>query len=84
VQSIEQRTVDQVGGPDHRRRLDQESASNTADGETDDLCGHDHQPLVSKVGVLVVIHALDGYDIGLYINISEKLLKRILVIIHTA
>ena len=64
VERVEERAEHQVGGPDHRRRCDEEAARDTADRETDKLRGHDNHPLVRKVVRLVVEHALHGDDVG--------------------
>lgn len=63
VQGVEKRTVHQVGGPDHRRGSDQEATADTTHGETDELGGHHHEPLVREVPGLVVEDTLDGNDI---------------------
>lgn len=64
VQSVEQSTVHQVGGPDHRRGSDQEATADTTHGETDELGGHDHEPLVREVPGLVVEDTLHSDNVS--------------------
>lgn len=63
VERVEERTVDEVRGPDHGGRLDKEAPRDASDGEADELGGHDDKPLVCEVVLLTVVHALNGDDI---------------------
>ena len=38
VQGVEKGAADEIGGPDHGGRCDEEAAGNTSDGEPDELC----------------------------------------------
>lgn len=65
VEGVEERAGDEVGGPDHGGRLHEETTGDTTDRETDELGGHDEQPLVAEVVCLVVVHPLHCNDIRL-------------------
>ena len=54
----------------HGRWRNQESPCNTADGKSDELRGHDYEPLVKEAVRLVVVDALDGDDVGLSMGCS--------------
>ena len=48
----------------HGRGLDEEPSRNPANGEADELSGHDDHPLVPEIELLPVKDALDGDDVG--------------------
>ena len=60
------------GAPRHLRVLsdmtDVSHIGRLTYAEPDELGGHDHEPLVAEVVRLVVVHALDSDDVGLYLR----------------
>lgn len=53
------------------------SACSSGRFATNQLCGHDKQPLVAEVVGLVVVHALHGNNIGLEENYIVMLMIEI-------
>jgi hypothetical protein len=65
VKGVEEGAGDEIGGPDHGRRLNEEATCDTTDGKANELGGHDKQPLIAKVVRLIVVDALDGHNVSL-------------------
>lgn len=60
MEGVEERAGNEIGRPDHGRGLDQEASRNTANGEPNQLSGHDHQPLKAEIVRLAERVLVDG------------------------
>ena len=63
VEGVEERGVDECGGPDHRAGPDEEAAADTRKGEANHLRRDDEQELVGRAPPLGIEYALRSDDV---------------------